>query len=212
MPEDTVYRNAAEGDLIRIAQIFMAAFPESINHYIGHPIAPCLLADVFAICLDSEPEAFFVAVADGRVAGYIFAPAHFGRVPRTALLHGHICRMFFRWITGRYGIGIKPVGIAIKNWWQLLVEALEKELSCDARILSIAIDPEYQGRHIGSGLLLTGLNYLKSLKVMQVRLEVRPENAPAVHLYEKSGFKTRGRTHDTQGDWLIMLKDTNKNG
>jgi ribosomal protein S18 acetylase RimI-like enzyme len=115
--------------------------------------------------------------------------------------------MFLKWVAGRYGVGLKPVGIAAKNWVQLLVEAREKENASDARILSIAVDPEYQGRHIGAGLLLTGLNYLKSLKVEQVRLEVRPDNAPAVHLYEKFGFKTRGRTHDTQGDWLIMLKD-----
>jgi ribosomal-protein-alanine N-acetyltransferase len=207
MPEEIIYRNATKADLIRIAEIFMAAFPESINHYIGHPIAPLLLADIFAICLDSEPGAFFVAETGGRAAGYIFAPACFERIPRTAVLHGHIFRIFLKWVMGRYNLGLRPVRIAIKNWMQLLAESRRKESACNARILSIAVDPEYQGLHIGSKLLLAGLNYLKSLKIKQVRLEVRPENAPAVHLYEKFGFKTKGRTHDTQGDWLIMLKD-----
>ncbi|HEY3378486.1 MAG TPA: hypothetical protein VGL77_13425, partial [Armatimonadota bacterium] len=84
MAEQISYRHTRAGDLCAIGEIFVAAFPESVRHYVGHAIPPDALADVFAICLDAEVEACFVAEVDGRVAGYIFAPAHFSRLPGTA--------------------------------------------------------------------------------------------------------------------------------
>lgn len=201
------YDHATRSDLTEIARIFIRAFPESIEHYVGRPIPPDALRDVFAICLAAEPDAFFVARADGRVAGYVFAPSSFPRVVRTALRQGYLLGMFARWVSGRYGIGLHPVVIAAKNWLALLRESHEPTMHADARILSIAVDPDFQGEGIGTGLMSTAMEYLLSKRVPAVRLEVRPENGPARHVYEKYGFKGVGETRDTQGAWLVMVKD-----
>ncbi len=205
-------RGAAPTDLVGAAQVFLTAFPESVHHYVGHPIGPQVLADALAICLAAEPAAFSVAVVDATVAGYIIAPTQLSRVFATALWRGHLLRLAWRWLTGRYGIGVRPISIAVRNFVALWREAGEAELGCDARILSVAVDPRFQGQGLGNGLLRVGLDYLAAHGVPCVRLEVRPDNAAAVHLYEKYGFRVRGRTHDTQGEWLVMLRETSEGG
>ena len=206
MAEAARYRRATREDLTGVAEVFLAAFPESVQHYVGHPIAPTVLADVFAICLDTEPEAFFVAEVSGRIAGYIFAPLAMSRLVQTAVRRGHLWRIAGRWLRGCYGIGWHPVWVAARNWVSLLRDAREETHASDARIFSIAVHPDFQGFGIGTGLMQVGLAYLAAQGARVVRLEVRPQNAAAVHLYEKYGFSVVGRTHDTQGDWLIMLK------
>lgn len=206
MTEQIQYRQARRDDLPAIAAVFLAAFPESVQHYIGHAISPAVMEDIFAICLDAEPQAFLVAAMDGNVTGYIFAPSSLTRVERVAIRHGHLLRIAFRWISGRYGIGWRPVRIAVRNWVSLLHESRTAGPIDDARILSIAVDPHAQGHGLGSGLLRAGLTYLVAAGVSSVRLEVRPLNAAAVHLYTKYGFHMVGKTRDSQGEWLIMRK------
>ena len=200
------YRHAAQGDLIAAAEVFLSAFPQSVQHYVGHEIGPAVVADVLAIALDCEPGGFFVAVLNGRVSGYIFAPADFPGLARTAVRHWHLARMFARWSSGRYGIGLRPVRLAVWNWLHLWRESRDPTLRSDARILSVAVAPDAQGRGIGSELLRLGLEYLESRGAALVRLEVRPDNLAAIHVYEKHGFKVKGRTNDTQGEWLIMVR------
>jgi ribosomal protein S18 acetylase RimI-like enzyme len=195
-------------DLPGVALVFMAAFPESIAHYIGHAIPPTVLVDLFSVCLAAESNAFFVAQVDERIAGYIFAPAHFSRIMPTALRWGTVMRMAGGWLSGQYGFGLRPALVGARNWFAVLHEAHDKEFFSDARILSIAVHPDFQGQKIGDGLMRQGLSYLAACGVTSIRLEVRPENAAAVHLYQKYGFIARGSTRDTQGAWLIMLKES----
>ncbi len=207
MIEQILYRTAKSVDLPKIAGVFLAAFPESVRHYSRRQINPSIIEDIFGICLDSEPDAFFVAELNHTVVGYIFAPAHFSRLTRVAILHGHIFRMFGRWIIGRYHIGLRPVIIAARNWWYLISETKHEIPHTDERILSIAVHPSFQGYGIATGLLAHGLRYLRSSGAKSVRLEVRPDNSSAVRVYRKYGFTPEGYTSDTQGSWLIMLKD-----
>ena len=206
-PDAPVYRLAVIEDLRALGALFLAAFPESVAHYVGHAIPPDLLADALAICLEAEPEAFYVAVAHGTPVGYIFAPAHFSRVVTTCLRRGYLVRMLLAWLSGRYQIGVCPVWIGLKNWLHFFRDARDASLGSDARIFSVAVAPSYQGKGVGNSLLQYGMAYLHKQRVTKVRLEVRPENGPALHLYAQAGFVVRGRTRDSQGDWLIMLKE-----
>jgi ribosomal protein S18 acetylase RimI-like enzyme len=207
---NVLYRRAARDDLEGIAQVLLAAFPESVDHYVGRRVEPRVIVDVFSICFDAEPEALFVAAADGKIVGYIFAPTRLSRIFRAAIFHGHLAQGLWRWVTGQYGIGTRPVFVAARNWISVWNEARKDKLHVDARILTIAVDPAYQGRGVGSELMKLGLDYLQSRTVELVRLEVRPDNPAAIHVYQKLGFEIKGRTRDTQGDWLIMIKDLSR--
>lgn len=209
--EQVEYRRASKQDLPGIAEVFIRAFPESVEHYVGHPIQPTALIDVFAICLDAEPEAFIIAVEDSRVSGYVYAPPKISRLFRVAILNGHLLKLFWGWISGRYGIGLQPVKVSVRNWLTLWGQARSGEHRTDAHILSIAVDPNTQGKGMGTGLMREALSYLKQKGAHCVRLEVRPGNEAAIHIYAKLGFETKGRTADTQGDWLIMTKEMHSN-
>ena len=57
----------------------------------------------------------------------------------------------------------------------------------EANLLLMAIDPSQQGKGLGYELLDHSIQQLKNNPV-QVFLEVRESNIPAIHLYEKTGF------------------------
>lgn len=63
----------------------------------------------------------------------------------------------------------------------------------EAEIINIAVSPTCQGKGIGSQLLEALLNTAKSCDAIQVFLEVRASNKPALSLYKKHGFKEIGR-------------------
>lgn len=203
----TTYRQATAADLVGMATVYAAAFPDSLRHFFPHSHPPVqAIADALAIVLDAEPEAVWVADVEGTVAGYCMAPAQLSRLPRVAVRNGHCWRFLQRWLRGGYGLG----------WHALWVLGLDKlhglrgqrhdRHHAEAHILSLAVHPDFQGLGLGKGLLARGLAYLESQPVDRIRLEVRPENESALTLYEKSGFVTVGRTSDSQGDWLVMLR------
>jgi len=204
-------RAARESDLGGVAEVFHAGFPESVAHIYGEGRRPPaeLTASLFRVCLRSEPEAFLVVVdeaAGGRVAGYIFAPAALSRVWKVALLRGYVLRWAWGWLSGRYGLGWRPVQLALHNKLAFVRNAATDRLKVDARILSIAVHPDYQGKGLARRLCEPALARLDRLGVQVVRLEVRPWNAPAVHLYTSLGFRRVGAMVDSQGEWWVMLR------
>lgn len=70
-------------------------------------------------------------------------------------------------------------------------------------IINIAVDKEYQKKGIGELLISYVLSTTESEKVL---LEVRESNLPAIHLYEKCGFKEINRRKKYYGneDAIIM--------
>ena len=58
----------------------------------------------------------------------------------------------------------------------------------EAEILSMTIHPDYQGQGYGKVLLTKGIHEVSRLGVKTLYLEVRVNNAVAIHLYEKLGF------------------------
>lgn len=203
-------RPAGPSDLLGIAVVFSVAFPESLLHTFGRIPEPDFVAEAFRVCLDAEPGAFFVADADGRVVGYAFTPAHLSRLWRTAITGGHLARWITATLTGRFRLGWHPIRTVLANKWSFFASAFDRRYSIQARVLSIAVLPSFQGQGIAGALLDQGLDYLQTRHVPQVRLEVRPDNLPAVRLYQRRGFYMVGETQDTQGRWSIMIKELAK--
>ena len=89
--------------------------------------------------------------------------------------------------------------IAYCGCWQILEEA---------HITNIAVNPEFQRKHIGEAMLTTLINDCYKNLVKYITLEVRAGNKPAIGLYEKYGFKSlgvrKGYYQDNNEDGLIM--------
>lgn len=203
--DDVVCRAAEAGDLPGVAEVFTAAFPESVRHVSGNAPEIGVLADLFALARCAEPGSLLVAEADGRIAGYVLAPAHMSLLQRAAFRHGSWLRLVGHWLAGRYGPRWRVVRRTLAGKLAFL-RFSRRFASCEARILSIAVHPDFQGRGLGRKLLEAGLGYLRAEGAPCVRLEVRPDNDPARHLYEQYGFVALGTYEDPQGTWLVMVQ------
>lgn len=77
------------------------------------------------------------------------------------------------------------------------------------RLYNIAIDPATRGKGYGARLLAECEFEAAIRKCDTVSLEVRADNAPAIHLYRKHGYTEAGRLpgyYEDGGDGLRMLK------
>ena len=63
----------------------------------------------------------------------------------------------------------------------------------DAQVMTIAVDAAHQGHGLGRRLLTALVEHAREVGAGQVLLEVRVDNAPAIHLYESLGFVMLGR-------------------
>ncbi len=75
-----------------------------------------------------------------------------------------------------------------------------------ARIYSIAVDPRFGRRGVGFALLKACEKYAASHGRAAVTLEVRYDNAPAIALYEKFGFRHFGEHEDYYSDGATALR------
>ncbi len=79
----------------------------------------------------------------------------------------------------------------------------------ELRINNLAIHPVWRGRGIGTRLLRFLLDHAAGQGCREAKLEVRPNNEPALRMYERAGFRTWGRCKnyyaDTHEDALVMV-------
>ncbi len=207
MEDPVLYQWANHSDLAGVARVFNESFPESVRHLFGRIPPLQVTREAFRVCLAAEPEAFVVARRKRKVVGYIFAPAHLSRLWKVALGRRFIWRWLWRWITGRLRLGWHPVRLLVGNKVHFLRSAVDPQLAVEARILSVAVLPSARGQGIAKELTRRALQRFDGLGVPRVRLEVRPDNAPARRIYEQLGFLAAGTTADTQGPWLIMIRN-----
>ena len=150
------------------------------------------------------PDGFIGAYEDGRLLGYaIFVPS-LKTVQRRAILSGEVFK--WSWNTIRRGeLRFEHlVGIA-RNKLSFVRGGQRFRTKGDAQLLNVAVDPAAQGRGIAQQLVAAGMRAMRERGVPEVRLEVRPWNAPAVHVYRKLGWREAGRTRDLEGEWLVMV-------
>ena len=114
-----------------------------------------------------------------------------GRPPRGALAP-------LRWLVGLGGVRDRVVGFG--GVW-FTVDQLH--------LVTIAVDPELQGRGIARRMLLHCFSLAREAEMRSVVLEVRASNDRAIELYEQFGFQRAGRLDryyaDNGEDALVML-------
>ena len=63
----------------------------------------------------------------------------------------------------------------------------------DAQVMTVGTDAAHQGRGVGRAMLVALVDRAREVGAASVLLEVRVDNAPALHLYEALGFERLGR-------------------
>lgn len=200
---------ATTADVPAIAALFTESFKDSVLHHCGGKLPkPQAMRDVFSLVYEAEPEAALIArLANGKVVAYCFSPTALPRLWLRAVLGGYLFLWAWRWLTGQYGFGLHPVKIIILNKLAFLRSAASPSKAANARILSVAVSPEWRGKGMAGALMGAAEDYFRKRMVRRVRLEVRPDNAPAIKVYKNHGYVEAGFTYDSQGPWLIMFKE-----
>lgn len=75
-----------------------------------------------------------------------------------------------------------------------------------ARLFSIALDPAEQGRGLGRFLLGASERAAKARGAVAMRLEVRVDNARAIELYKKNGYRRFAAVEDYYQDGAAALR------
>ncbi|WPX08104.1 GNAT family N-acetyltransferase [Anaerocellum danielii] len=201
-------RCAKFSDLPQIAQIFREAFSDSIEFYFENKIKNSAIEDIFKVVLIAEPQGFLLYEDEEnkKIAGYICVVRDIKRVWIAAILTLSFLKWPIKWLLGLYGFGIRPVWKILSNKIDFFRFQTKYAREISAQILSIGTLKSYRGKSIGTKLVEAGLEFLKSKGVKEVKLEVRPDNLPAIKLYKKFGFYQIGMSRDPQGKWIVMKK------
>jgi ribosomal-protein-alanine N-acetyltransferase len=198
-------RPVESSDIAAIASIFISAFPESIEHYYrGKPAPAKPFRDIYSFLAAAEHSNFLVYEESGEVLGYIVVPRNMGLVWIKSILTGHLILWAFNWVSGQYGLSLPRVITILGNKLVFAAHSLGQFARGHAQVLSVAVAPKAQGRGVGRKLVQAGLDLLRSQGVSRVKLEVRPENAPARRIYSRLGFGEVGVSYDSQGKWVVM--------
>ncbi len=182
----------------------MRAFADNVRLVYGDDPKPDAMIDVWSFARTFEPGGFLAAREDGVLVGYVLLSSSVKRLQRSALLSGRPLVWAWRALLGRYGI---RWGALFKLLWnKVLFVGNENRYRTrgDAQLLNIAVAESARGRGVAKALVSAGLAYLHGVGVTEIRLEVRPDNLPAISAYRQTGFVERGRTRDIHGEWLVM--------
>lgn len=200
---------AATGDFDAVARLFTDGFPQSVKHvYGGDKPDMAAIAEGFRFiwALDHGHVQVARSVLTGEVGGYIAVLPSIRGFWRQVFGTGFAARMFFGWVGGKYRLPVRALPFVIGNKLAF-VRGVQRIPKYDAQILSVAVRPAVRGLGLGKALVAAGLEHLKHVGARRVKLEVRPDNAPACKTYERLGFQVAGSYDDKQGPWWVMVKD-----
>ena len=186
--------------------VFLEAFHDSAAYVYGEPPKPNAMIDVWSFARQVEPGGFLAARdAAGTLLGYAFITSSVSALRRQAIMRMEPLRWAWRAVCGRYGIVWAHVLRLFGNKFAFARSSGEFRSSGDAQLLNIATAESARGQGVASFLVSAGLEYLRGQGVREMRLEVRPENLPALAVYSRAGFVEVGRTRDPGGEWIVMV-------
>lgn len=200
-------RAARREDIGPAADLFRRSFEKSVRHYCGKRVpSPRVFVDLFGFLALAEPSGFRVAELDGRIIGYLVAVSSLWRLVRASATSPYLARAAFSVLSGAYGLSPASVGRLFLD--KVRVGLSRKSgLTGSGQILSLAVAPEVRRQGVARRLMAATLRWLLDKRVRRVRLEVRAENVAALRLYESMGFTVEGRVNDSQGPWLLMVRE-----
>jgi ribosomal-protein-alanine acetyltransferase len=83
---------------------------------------------------------------------------------------------------------------------------LRRSSSRIARLYSLAVDRDWAGRGIGAALLAAAENAARAAGSAALRLEVRADNARALRLYRRNGYRPIGARENYYEDGATALR------
>ncbi|MDQ6781099.1 MAG: GNAT family N-acetyltransferase [Candidatus Eremiobacteraeota bacterium] len=191
-------------ELPAAVRIFLAAFHDNVRLVYGEQPRPDAMLDVWTFAQQTEPAGFLAARTAAGIVGYAFFTSSVKQLQRNALRRGKPLVWALGALSGRYGVRWGQLARLLWNKALFVGGSGRFRTSGDAQLLNIAVDEKARGGGVAKALVRAGMEHLAARGVSEVRLEVRPDNAPAIKVYRDAGFVEQGRSRDIHGDWLVM--------
>lgn len=157
-------------------------------------------------CLIREMKASEHPLLSDYLYKAIFVPeGYFGEVPRSILQDDQ------KLVNAVEGFGSEEGDVAfvavvdgkvVGACWTRMTDIYGR-IDGKTPAFSISVDEDYRNRGIGMQLMQATLNKLDTLGFPRCSLSVQKQN-PALHLYERLGFRTVGDSAD-ESEWLMVL-------
>ena len=202
------YRKAVAGDIEACAKIYAEGFAAQLRLFFGPRPPVGLLADFLRLCRRFENDGFIVGHENNRPAGFILITKNHGRLFRRVIAAGIVtatAKSLFS-VYGRMPLFRILASTAEGVTFFRKTSKFEKKANSSAQVVTMNVNSRFHGQGIGGKLLYFGIEYLKKHDVPALKLEVRTDNTPALHLYEKTGFVTCGEIKSSVGTSLVMVK------
>ncbi len=193
-------------DAKKIAELYIAAFPDSVRFFFKKKAPTKLLILVtnsFGLKLLWGGQAILAQDSNNQVVGYCIysmKPNMFWKNLSYKTLNSTlrmgclvICSILPSEVI-KLAVNQLVMAVCKKRDWHPPPE--------NARIVSIAVSPEMQGLGIGTKLLNAAVADLHSHNVF---LNVRSNNKAGRKMYENVKFQYYGKTKDLLGEWLMMV-------
>jgi len=202
------YRIAKKIDIPSCASLYIDGFRQQLHSIFGKNICENLFVDFLSFVSRVEKDGFIVACENNNVVGFSIMtknPVKF--FLKISLLSFFPC--IWGMLSGRYrGINIYK---GLSSFFDFLKffnvsKKAGKKYKKAGQVITMVVSENMRGQGIGGKLLNAGIEYLKK-HTSTVKLEVRADNAPAIHLYKKNGFFELGRVKSKVGTSIIMIKN-----
>lgn len=202
-----VVRTGTAADADGAARLHAQLITEGFLAHLG----PRFLGHLYR-CIAAGPDSFLlVAATPGSPAPASPRP---GPAPMAGFLAGALdLRALYRRFALRHGVPAAVTSLprlvrAIPSVWETLrhgTGAPEPGTS-GAELLSIAVDPAWRGRHVGSLLVDGFLQELARRDVPDAQVVVGADNGPAVALYERAGFRPARTFELHRGTTSLLMR------
>ncbi|MDH5691472.1 MAG: GNAT family N-acetyltransferase/peptidase C39 family protein [Gammaproteobacteria bacterium] len=126
------------------------------------------------------------------------------RLEKQCFATDRISRRQFRWMISKANAQLLVAGSSEHIFAYVLV--LFHRGTSLARLYSIAIDPEHRGQGLADLLIQKAEEAAREQHCVYLRLEVNPDNAPAIRLYRRHGYYEFGRIVDYYDDHSDALR------
>jgi ribosomal protein S18 acetylase RimI-like enzyme len=186
-------------------RIFFDGFAENARRLYGDPPKLDAMVDVWSFAREQEPGGFLGAYVGADVVGYALFTSSVSALQRAAVTSGRVLVWALRALTGRYGLRWSALCGQLWNKMLFVGSSSDYRTVGDAQLLNIAVAPGARGHGIANALVESGMRYLATRGIQEVRLEVEPDNTSAIAVYRRAGFQERGRLRNVHGDWIVMI-------
>jgi len=193
-----VVRLGTEADAAAAAALHAGSISEGFLAALG----PAFLSRLYRRVTHSPDAFLLVADGGGTTAGFIAGALDLRALYRRFLIHDGVAAT------------LTSLPTLLRSWrhaWETLRHgtggadgpATDK---ANAELLSIAVDPAWRGRHIGTQLVDGFLTELDRRGVKQAQVVVGADNAPAIALYRDRGFETDSTFELHRGTQSLLMR------